>query len=229
MESWNQRNSRDPVLPLLTLSQHLRFSLQVCTTPLSANWLFQLIHSLWLYTSSDQVSREFCSLSLRNPGWRRFLIRVLLWSLWQRKGDMKNCAGTLKISAQKCCQKYYCCSHFTFHISWQQPAPKWARKNNHTNTQEENWNICEQSCVSSSMCCVLTYISHAVAAASAKSLQSCPTLCDPKDSNPPGSPIPGILQARTLEWVAIAFSEISHKWRLNWKLWFCISVNLFLN
>ena len=44
------------------------------------------------------------------------------------------------------------------------------------------------------------------AAAAAKSLQSCPTLCDPIDSSPPGSPIPGILQARTLEWVAIAFS-----------------------
>ena len=41
----------------------------------------------------------------------------------------------------------------------------------------------------------------------AKSLQSCPTLCDPKNSSPPGSPIPGILQARTLEWVAIAFSN----------------------
>ena len=41
----------------------------------------------------------------------------------------------------------------------------------------------------------------------AKSLQSCPTLCDPIDGSPPGSPVPGILQARTLEWVAIAFSE----------------------
>jgi len=43
-------------------------------------------------------------------------------------------------------------------------------------------------------------------AAAAKSLQSCPTLCDPIDGNPPGSPIPGIFQARTLEWVAISFS-----------------------
>ena len=40
-----------------------------------------------------------------------------------------------------------------------------------------------------------------------KSLQSCPTLCDPIDGGPPGSPIPGILQARTLEWVAISFSN----------------------
>ena len=45
------------------------------------------------------------------------------------------------------------------------------------------------------------------AAAAAKSLQSCPTLCDPIDGSPPGSAIPGILQARTLEWVAIAFSK----------------------
>ena len=43
----------------------------------------------------------------------------------------------------------------------------------------------------------------AAAAAAAKSLQSCPTLCDPRDGSPPGSPVPGILQARTLEWVAI--------------------------
>ena len=44
------------------------------------------------------------------------------------------------------------------------------------------------------------------ASAAAKSLQSCPTLCDPIDGSPPGSPVPGILQARTLEWVAISFS-----------------------
>ena len=45
------------------------------------------------------------------------------------------------------------------------------------------------------------------AAAATKSLQSCPTLCDPIDGSPPGSPVPGILQARTLEWVAISFSK----------------------
>ena len=44
--------------------------------------------------------------------------------------------------------------------------------------------------------------------AAAASLQSCPTLCDPKDRSPPGSPTPGILQARTLEWVAISFSNV---------------------
>ena len=46
-----------------------------------------------------------------------------------------------------------------------------------------------------------------VAAAAAKSLQSCPTLCDPRNGSPPGSPIPGILQTGTLEWVAISFSN----------------------
>ena len=45
------------------------------------------------------------------------------------------------------------------------------------------------------------------AAAAAKSLQSCPTLCDPIDDSPPGAPVPGILQARTLEWAAISFSN----------------------
>ena len=51
------------------------------------------------------------------------------------------------------------------------------------------------------------YLALAAAAAAAKSRQSCLTLCDPIDGNPPGSPIPGILQARTLEWVAISFSN----------------------
>ena len=48
---------------------------------------------------------------------------------------------------------------------------------------------------------------HRLYAAAAKSLQSCPTLCDPIDGSPLGSPVPGILQARTLEWVAISFSN----------------------
>ena len=54
------------------------------------------------------------------------------------------------------------------------------------------------------------------AAAAAKSLQSCPTLCDPIDSSPPGSTVPGILQARTLEWVAISFSN-AWKWKVKVK------------
>ena len=54
---------------------------------------------------------------------------------------------------------------------------------------------------------------HKAAAAAAKSLQSCPTLCNPIDGSPPGSLVPGILQARTLEWVAISFSN-AWKWKV---------------
>ena len=57
----------------------------------------------------------------------------------------------------------------------------------------------------------------AAAPAAAKSLQSCPTLCDPIDRSSPGSPVPGILQARTLEWVAISFSS-EWKWKVKVKL-----------
>ena len=55
-----------------------------------------------------------------------------------------------------------------------------------------------------------------LAAAAAKSLQSCPTLCDPRDGSPPGSSVPGILQARTLEWVAISFSS-AWTWKVKVK------------
>ena len=58
--------------------------------------------------------------------------------------------------------------------------------------------------------------SAAAAGAAAKLLQSCSTLCDPRDSSPPGSPVPGILQARTLEWVAISFSN-AWKWKVKVK------------
>ena len=59
-------------------------------------------------------------------------------------------------------------------------------------------------------------LNKAAAAAAAKSLQSCPTLWDPIDGSPPGSPVPGILQARTLEWVAISFSN-AWKWKVKVK------------
>ena len=65
----------------------------------------------------------------------------------------------------------------------------------------------------SSKLCRLAYI-HSAAAA--KSLQSCLTLCDPIDGSPPGSPVPGILQARTLDWVAISFSN-AWKWKVKVK------------
>ena len=70
------------------------------------------------------------------------------------------------------------------------------------------------------MCChpgtVATFI-----AAAAKSFQSCPTLCDPIDGSPPGSSVPGILQARTMEWVAIPFSN-AWKWKVQVKLLSCV-------
>ena len=75
------------------------------------------------------------------------------------------------------------------------------------------WNLCHKYMV------VLIYKYEyiaAAAAAAAKSLQSCPTLCDPTDGSPPGSPIPGILQARTLEWVAISFFN-AWKWKVKVK------------
>ena len=60
---------------------------------------------------------------------------------------------------------------------------------------------------------VTFYFTNCYLAAAAKSLQSCLTLCDPIDGSPPGSPIPGICQARTLEWVAISFSS-AWKWKV---------------
>ena len=69
-------------------------------------------------------------------------------------------------------------------------------------TSEQHWNLC-------------------IAAAAAKSCQSCPTLCDPIDGSPTGSSVPGILQARTLEWVAISFSNHeSEKWKWSCSVMF---------
>ena len=61
------------------------------------------------------------------------------------------------------------------------------------------------------------------APAAAKSLQSCPTLCDPIDGSSPGSPIPGILQTRALEWVAISFSN-AWKWKVKMKSLSCVQL-----
>ena len=72
------------------------------------------------------------------------------------------------------------------------------------------WSLWDQASLKWFDCSAAT--GRGVAAAAAKSLQSCPTLCDPKDGSPPGSPVPGILQARTLEWVAISFSN-AWKWK----------------
>ena len=69
------------------------------------------------------------------------------------------------------------------------------------------------------------FVAHLIipAAAAAKSLQSCPTLCDPIDGSSPGSPVPGILQARTLEWVAISFSN-AWKWKVKMKSLSCVQL-----
>ena len=84
-----------------------------------------------------------------------------------------------------------------------------------------NWllkvNPLNQPCFSSFFCNISVPLgqhagSHLAVTAAAKPLQSCPTLCNPIDSSPPGSPVPGILQARTLEWVAISFSN-AWKWK----------------
>ena len=66
------------------------------------------------------------------------------------------------------------------------------------------------------------YVSSAAAAA--KLLQSCPTLCDPTNDSPPGSPVPGILQARTLEWVAISFSN-AWKWKVSEVAQSCLTLS----
>ena len=63
---------------------------------------------------------------------------------------------------------------------------------------------------------VMSLLFNTLSAAATKSLQSCPTLCGPRDSSPPGTPIPGTLQGRTLEWVAISFSD-AWKWKVKEK------------
>ena len=67
----------------------------------------------------------------------------------------------------------------------------------------------------------MNYKGYAAAAAAAKSLQLCPTLCNPIDGSPLGSPVPGVLQARTLEWVAISFSN-AWKWKVKVKSLSCV-------
>ena len=68
------------------------------------------------------------------------------------------------------------------------------------------------------------FLTYGLKPTGAKSLQSCPTLCDPIDGSPPGSPIPGILQAITLEWVAISFSN-AWKWKVKVKSLSCVQLS----
>ena len=92
-------------------------------------------------------------------------------------------------------------------LGWIQGARgQWTSKRS-TNLNKESIEACERD----------VKLQILAVSAAAKSLQSCPTLCNPRDRSPPGSPIPGILQARTLEWVAISFSN-AWKWKLKVKL-----------
>ena len=84
-----------------------------------------------------------------------------------------------------------------------------------------HWGKSLQTWINSKLHMAKEKLSELEAAAAAKSLQSCPTLCDPIDSSPPGSAVPGILQARTLEWVAISFSS-AWKWKVKVKSLSCV-------
>ena len=79
-----------------------------------------------------------------------------------------------------------------------------------------SWITCKKVVKTEEASCLACWKSKDITAATAKSLQSCPTLCDPIDSSPPGSSVPGILQARSLEWVAISFSN-AWKWKVKVK------------
>ena len=79
-------------------------------------------------------------------------------------------------------------------------------------------------CITESLCCTPESNTSLLINSAAKSLQSCPTLCDPRDGSPPGFPVPGLLQARTLEWVAISFSN-AWKWKVKVKVKSCPTLN----
>ena len=96
-----------------------------------------------------------------------------------------------------------------FHMCLLQGTGGWVRRRGWL------WNLTTSN-IAESLCLWMKSTAHenqspiplgAAAKSAAKLLQSCPTLCDPIDGSPPGSPVPGILQARTLEWVAISFSN----------------------
>ena len=96
----------------------------------------------------------------------------------------------------------------TNRVSWTMCIPLSILKKYHLSMRAVNWNTCQTS-------------NYSKAAAAAKLLQLCPTLCDPIDGSPPGSPVPGILQERTLEWIAISFSN-ARKWKVKVKSLSCV-------
>ena len=87
------------------------------------------------------------------------------------------------------------------------PLPSPHKENSHLLSYSKRFTLIERSIYRYGIRQIGMNLLHTLAAA-AKSLQLCPTLCDPIDGSPPGPPVPGILQARTLEWVAISFSSV---------------------
>ena len=88
-------------------------------------------------------------------------------------------------------------------------------------TVSSTYGFCFDDLKQRGLCCISERSNALAAATAAESLQSCPTLCDPIYGSPPGSPIPGILQARTLEWVAMSFSN-AWKWKVKVNLLSCV-------
>ena len=95
-----------------------------------------------------------------------------------------------------------------------------------SNPEKQKQNIL--SCITNLQRLKVKIESGSAAAAAAKSLQLCPTLCNPLDGSPPGSPVPGILQAGVLEWVAIAFSDFRpNNWLITQKFYKMIQHSIF--
>ena len=135
----------------------------------------------------------------------------------QRKAMPKSAQTTTQLHISHMLAKW--CSKFSkpgFNSTWTKNFPMFkldlgGKKKKNRETRDQIPNICWKNQKKKER-----ESSRKTSAAAAKSLQSCPTLCNPIDESPPGSPIPGILQARTLEWVAISFSN-AWKWKMKGK------------
>ena len=109
-------------------------------------------------------------------------------------------------------------NHYVFNLFCSQCLAQCLSHNKYSIKMFVEWKYQLMSIKNTHICEIgpVTWRSSQAAAAAAKSLQSCPTLCDTIDGSPPGSPVPGILQARTLEWAAISFSN-AWKWKVKGK------------